>query len=174
MYSKEHAMDTRLVASAVLRLSDECWIVTALLHREEPERQDFTISEIVKRAEQERIVGPVRAGFRPHVSLHCVANLPPNPGKQRMLYATGKRTRRLYRPGDDYHPLREGSDEHPSRHDLPEEYRGLLDWYESEYCKKTLPRAPADPFLELFGSGHEVWADEKPDDYLRRLREGWE
>lgn len=167
-------MKTHLLDPSVLRLSDECWIITALLHREFPERQDFTISEIVERAQRERISGPVRAGFRPHATLHCVANLPPNPGKQRMLYATGKHTRRLYCPGDDFHPLREGADEHPSRHDLPEEYRDLLDWYANEYCKRASPQTSVDPFLELFGSGRELWADEKPDDYVRRLREGWE
>ena len=35
------------------RVADEVWIATALLHREQPERKDFTIQEIRKRAERE-------------------------------------------------------------------------------------------------------------------------
>jgi len=31
-----------------------------------------------------------------------------------------------------------------------------------------------DPLLELVGSGKRLWADEHADDYVRRLREGWE
>ncbi|MGH9790360.1 MAG: hypothetical protein ACRD5W_04045 [Candidatus Acidiferrales bacterium] len=165
-------MLTKSQRYASIRLADECWIVTALLHRDFPDHSDFTISEIVQRAEREMVSGEVRAGFRPHVTLHCVANLPPNPGKQRMLFATGKHTRRLYRPGDDYHPQREGSDECPAREDVPEEYRDLLDWY-TEYCNTPAQRAP-DAFLELFGSGRELWANEKPADYVRRIREGFE
>lgn len=166
-------MPTQIYRSRVLRLADECWVVVALLHQTFPDRPDFTISEIVARAEQERVFGNLRPGFRPHVTLHCVANLPPNPGKRRMLYSTGKHTRRLYRPGDDFHPQRQRSDERPAKEDLPEEHIGLLDWYENVYCKEAAGQPPADPFLELFGSGRELWAGEKPDDYVRRLREEW-
>jgi hypothetical protein len=31
-----------------------------------------------------------------------------------------------------------------------------------------------DPLLALRGSGKRLWADEHADDYVRRLREGWE
>ena len=31
----------------------------------------------------------------------------------------------------------------------------------------------SDPLLELFGSGSEVWADERADDCVERLRQGW-
>jgi hypothetical protein len=31
-----------------------------------------------------------------------------------------------------------------------------------------------DPLLALRGSGKELWADEHADEYVRRLREGWE
>jgi len=31
-----------------------------------------------------------------------------------------------------------------------------------------------DPLLELLGSGRELWADEHADEYVRRLRDGWE
>ena len=31
-----------------------------------------------------------------------------------------------------------------------------------------------DPLLQLIGSGKDLWADEHADDYVRRLREGWD
>ncbi len=32
----------------------------------------------------------------------------------------------------------------------------------------------ADPLLQLYGSGKDLWADEHADEYVRRLREGWD
>ena len=155
-------------------LSDEVWIVTALLHRDNPDRNDFTISEIVRRAHEAEVVGRVRPGFRPHVTLHCVANLPPNPGKTRVLYATGKHTRRLFRLGDDYHPEREGAKTKPEPEKIPEEYQDLLNWYSAVYSGPSSQTEVPDPMMALFGSGRQLWADEHPNDYVRRLREGWE
>jgi hypothetical protein len=31
-----------------------------------------------------------------------------------------------------------------------------------------------DPLLALRGSGRDLWADEHADEYVRRLREGWD
>jgi hypothetical protein len=31
-----------------------------------------------------------------------------------------------------------------------------------------------DPLLALYGSGKGLWADEHADEYVRRLREGWD
>jgi hypothetical protein len=31
-----------------------------------------------------------------------------------------------------------------------------------------------DPLLALCGSGRHLWADEHADEYINRLREGWE
>ena len=31
-----------------------------------------------------------------------------------------------------------------------------------------------DPLLKLRGSGKEIWANEHADEYIRRLRKGWE
>ena len=31
-----------------------------------------------------------------------------------------------------------------------------------------------DPLLSSMGSGKKVWADEHADEYVRRLREGWD
>jgi len=157
-----------------LKVADEVWIVTALLHREQPGRPDFTVEEIVERAKRAGLSRPLRPGFYVHVVQHCVANRPPNPGRYRMLFETAPGRRRLFRKGDSYHPEREGAKMTPSREDLPLGYSGLLAWY-GEWCSAAVNNAPkADPLLLLRGSGKQLWAGEHADDYVRRLREGWE
>lgn len=159
-----------------LKVADEVWISTALLHREHPLRADFTVNEIVQRAQKEAASGRLRPGVYVHVVQHCVANRPPNPGRYRMLFETGRRTRRLFRRGDPYHSGREGGKVVPAKEDIPPEYHALLDWYRSEYAgpKDAEDQEKADPLLALRGSGKALWAEEHADEYVRRLREGWE
>jgi len=156
-------------------VADEAWIATALLHREHPDRVDFTISEIVERARREDPDHQQRPGLRTHVTQHCVANRVPNPGAYRMLTATGKHTRRLFRPGDPQHPRRKGKIL-PERDQIPEKYHKLLDWYENSYAKSaTSPLPGEDPILALSGAGRAIRrSDEHPDDSVRALREGWQ
>lgn len=156
-----------------VKVADEVWIATALLHKQQPHRDDFTIEEIVDRAREERLTPSLRPGVRVHATQHAVANRPPNPGRYRMLFATGRSTRRLFRPGDPSHPARDGAKIMPEPEEVPSEYRHLLDWYSDVYSRKsTHPKN--DPLLALRGSGKKLWADEHADAYVRRLREGWE
>lgn len=153
-----------------LKVADEVWIATALLQREHPDRDDFTAKEIADRAEQENITGALRKGVYVHALLHCVANLPPNPGRYRMLYETTKGRRRLFRPGDRYDSKREGGKTVPPREAIPERYWPLFDWYAS-----WAGDGPGeDPLLALAGSGRGIWGKEHADDFVRRLREDWE
>ena len=62
----------------------------------------------------------------------------------------------------------------PEREDLPDEYRNLLDWYHDWNCDSIENRIKNDPLLALRGDGKDLWADEPADEYVRRLREGWE
>lgn len=157
-----------------LKVADEVWISTVLLHREQPTRADFTVEEIVERARREALVGALRPGVYVHVVQHCVANRPPNPGRYRMLVETSPGRRRLFRPGDAYHPAREGAKITPNPEDIPQGYKGLVDWYRDWCSEAAGSRSDADPLLSLAGSGKHLWADERADDYVRRLREGWE
>jgi hypothetical protein len=157
-----------------VKVADEVWIATALLHTENPPREEFTIREIVERAGKEGITRPLRPGVYQHVSQHCVANRAPDPGRYRMLFATGKGTRRLFRPGDPYHPEREGAKTHPAKDEIPARYHRLVDWYEREYAAGPRVDVRSDPILGLRGLGREIWEGEDPDEYVRRLREGWE
>ena len=152
-------------------VADEAWIATALLHREHPEREDFSKKEIVRRAE--RIAGPepLRPGVGHYVSYHAVAQKRPNPGRHCLLFATARGRRRLFRPGDPRHPDRRGNVV-PQRSRLPAAYRSLIDWYHTVYAIRR-EDAPPDPVLALRGVGRALWADEEADAYVARLREGW-
>jgi hypothetical protein len=161
-------------ATVAIRVADEVWIVLALLHREQPSQADFPVEHIVERARKEAITGTLRPGFYVHVVQHCVANRPPNPGRYRMLFETRKNHRRLFRPGDSYDLRRENSKVTPDRGSVPAKYAPLLDWYEREYAARSVDDAKADPLLALRGSGKKLWAAEHADEYVRRMREGWE
>lgn len=166
------------ITKPTIKVADEVWVATLMLHQRYPERPDFLIEEIVEFAESAkelRFMGPLRPGFYVHVVQHCVANRPPNPGRYRMLFETSPGHRRLFRHGDAYHPQREGGKISPKPEDLPENwFRGLLSWYRG-WCETAIERAVEDdPLMALRGSGKHLWADEHADDYVRRLREGWE
>jgi hypothetical protein len=169
---------TTTIAKPTIKVADEVWIATAMLHQRHPDRADFSIEEIVElagSAKELRFMGPLRPGFYVHVVQHCVANRPPNPGRYRMLFEAASGRRRLFRLGDPYHSAREGGKILPKAEELPENwFRGMLTWY-SGWCAAAVERAVEDdPLLALYGSGKDLWADEHADEYVKRLREGWE
>ena len=157
-----------------LKVADEVWIAAALLHREHSEAADFSIEEIVERARQAGLHEPLRPGVYVHVVQHCVANRRPNPGRYRMLFETSEGRRRLYRIGDAHHPDREGSKITPDLEDIPNGYSELLNWYRKWAEREARDLQDNDPLLKAQGSGRHLWADEPADEYVRRLREGWE
>ena len=155
----------------LIRVADEVWIAAALLHRRYPDREDFTVGEIVRRAGEERVAGlaELRSGVQSHAYLHCVANRPPNPGRYRMLVETAK-GRRLFRPGDPCHPLRAAGKTVPEARAVPAPWRGLIDWYRRDYAGGGEDGA-ADPILALrCAAGGAVGED--PDAWLARSRRG--
>jgi hypothetical protein len=188
---------TPLAVSIEVSCAVEVFLATALLHRERPEQNDFTIQEIVNRAARENVTGEMRSGVNVHASQHCVANRAPNPAKHRMLFATGKHTRRLLLPGDDIHDGRTGKI-FPEVDDVPVKYLSLLDWAKERYkggvsvsngpgnggtgnaasprekAEAEAPRRHLQVLLDLRLAGVHLANGEDPDDYVRRLREGWD
>ena len=156
--------------TATIRVADEVWIATALLHREHPGAADFSLKEIEARLAREGLTDDKRPGVYPHLSVHCVANRAPDAGRYRMLFETASSRRRLFRPGDPYHPKREGGKTVPDRSEIPVKYHALLDWYEREWA----PAAPNDPLLALASRYRDLWKGVDADDYVRQLREGFE
>jgi hypothetical protein len=167
----------------------EVFLAAALLHREQPGRSEFTIQEIVTRAARENITGELRSGVQVHASQHCVANKAPNPARHKMLFATGKHTRRLLSPSDEPHPGRTGKI-FPDPGEVPEQYLPLLEWARDRYAHQDsspnrpeansagqpaeIPRRHLQNLLDLRLAGAHLANGEDPDDYVRRLREGWE
>jgi hypothetical protein len=157
-----------------LKVADEVWIVTALLHRENPSRTDFAVEEIVERAKEEKLSDSLRPGVYIHAQMHCVANRPPNPGRYRMLFETRPGHRRIYCASDPFDPRRDGSKMVPAAADIPEKYRPLIQWHR-DWCKGQSKSASRfSGLLALEGSGKDLWADESADEYVNRLREEWE
>ncbi len=171
---------TMLIAETGARFAaaDRVWIATALLHRENPSKADFSLQEIRKRGEREGFVEERTNTFYVHVNQHCVANRQPNPGNHRMLTETSEGRRRLYRSGDSTRPGRTGKIV-PRREDIPNKYRHLLDWYQ-KWGVNSPSRGSGgagpdlDPLLRLRGSGREIWKHQHADEFVRSLREGWE
>jgi hypothetical protein len=156
--------------TATVRVADEVWIATALLHRENPRAIDFTLKEIEARVAQEGLTAGNRPGVYTHVAVHCVGNRAPDKGRYRILLETGPSRRRLFRPGDPYHPGREGGKVVPERSEIPSKYHALLDWYEERWS----PAREKDPLAALAAKYRDLWRGVNPDDYVRRLREGFE
>lgn len=89
-----------------------------------------------------------------------------------MLYETRRGHRRLFLPGDDWHPDRKDAKTHPEPEALPEEYRDLIVWYQR--FGKSRGGSTDDPILALRGLGREIWQGVDPDEYVSDLRKGWE
>src|SRR5271156_6232609 len=136
-----------------LKVADEVWVATALLHRAHPDRTDFSISEIVAQASLLSHGSALRPGVYVHVVQHCVANRAPNPGRYRMLYESAPGRRRLFRNGDNYDLAREGAKIVPSTEDIPSEYTGLVDWYRDWNQNSIEERIKNDSLLALYGDG---------------------
>lgn len=162
------------MATGKILVADEVFVATALLHKEHPNRDDFTISEIVGRVADLNLYGTLRPGVRVHATLHCVANREPNPGRRRMLYATGLHTRRLLRSGDFVHPGRDGKI-WPDPESLPEQYRELIEWAKKRYgADPQRAKRWLEGIFAMRGLGRELWRRQEADEYVRSLREDWE
>lgn len=166
--------DVDLDAATGIKVADEVWIATALLQMENPGRADFSVAEIVDRAAAEAVTEQLRPGVRQHTQQHCVATLPASPNTYRMLTETRPKYRRLFHSGDTVHQDRREGKMTPAAQDLPERYAYLLGWYRTWSKKLDQRAAPEDPLLALYGSGKQLWSDEPADQYVARLREGWD
>lgn len=156
--------------TAAIRVADEVWIATALLHRERPDAADFTSAEIEARLIAEALTDEPRPGVRVHISSHCVANRPADTGRYRMLFETGKSRRRLFRPGDPYDRSRDGGRVTPDRDAIPARYHALLDWYAQHWARSR----GDDPLLALAARHRKIWRGVGGDRYVKTLREGFE
>jgi hypothetical protein len=115
-----------------MRVADQAWIATALLHRENPGQLDFSLQQIIERADQE-FGRPLQPGVWQHIVSHGVAQNNPTPARLRLFTKTRRSRRRLFRPGDAFCAERTGRT-YPDPLQLDERYRSLVDWYVREYA----------------------------------------
>ena len=123
-----------------MRVADQAWVATALLHKENPERTDFTLDEVLRRAGAE-FGYPLQPGVRQHIVSHGVAQIQPTPARLRMFTRTDRARRRLFRPGDAVNPNRTGPT-YPDPQRLDEKYRPLVEWYLRQYAHVDAARTP--------------------------------
>jgi hypothetical protein len=110
-----------------------------------------------------------------------------------MLFATSKHTRRLLLPNDEVHSGRIGKI-FPDAGEIPDKYLPLLGWasrrFEQSAGMAAAVPVPAtsnsgdsegqterrwlESLFELEGLGKDHWKDVDPDEFVRKLREGWE
>jgi len=50
----------------------------------------------------------------------------------------------------------------------------LLKWHENRTRSRQGRQHSFDALLALQGTGRDLWADEHADEYVNRLRKGWE
>jgi len=151
-----------------LTVAEAVWIAVAVLHRDHPDAPDFSSREIFKKVRELSLTSRTDDTLNAHIAKHCVANTSPDPNRVRMLFATARGRRRLFREGDPYHPERAGHPTHPAWEDLPSPLHSLRDWYESTW---NTVKVEQDPLLAAIGIGREVWANQHADEYVAELRD---
>lgn len=117
-----------------MRLPDKVWIAAATLHKRLPYREDLGVHQILRVYKDVFGRWDMSPGVPATILQHAVANRPPSPGTTRMLYATRRGWRRLYKLGDDCADGRTGRYA-PVYDHLPDRFKELLDWYESVYLQ---------------------------------------
>jgi len=153
------------------------WVATALLHRENKEKEDFQIKDIFQKVKDEKLISTADSTIMSHITVHCVANTKPWPNKHRKLYRTLPGWYRLYKDGDDYHTSREGGWTIPSSSEVPAKYRHLIEWYNTEYNAgaKPKPKSTGLTVTQVEEDGkakiptnilEKLDLDPKQDDYL--------
>jgi len=154
-----------------VKVADEVWLATANLHHSHPERFDFSVQEIREEVARLNLVGVIRPGVQIHLSVHCIANKAPNPGRYRMLMETTPGRRRLYREGDSFHSGRARGKITPAREEVPAKYRFLLDWYCSEYSKRIKsPPVAGTPGWEVVEKLRGLFSQEDAREMMEFIR----
>jgi len=173
-------MATIAYAKDHVKVADELYLIVALLHRENPHSNSFTIAEILDRAAKEGL-GTSRAdqrSLRQHAYEHAAANVPPGKqgGRYRMVFREEDNRIRLLRQSDYVHPERHQK-LRPNLEEIPERYHELVQWAE-RWQRKESQKASGSQWLaglhELRGLGSDLWRGTDADKYVRDMREGWE
>jgi len=152
-----------------LKVADAVWVATAMLQREHPDVEGFSVGDIVAKVKQEGLTEGQESSIYLHANQHCVANRPPKDARLRMLFQTKGNLRRIFCPSEPFHPARNGR-YCPEPRELPDELLPLIDWYQTWCAKQSRRMVTDDPLLALAGTGEGRWGLDAVH-YVRRLRE---
>lgn len=156
-----------------LKVADAVWIATALLHDSHPEAAGFSPSAIREEVLRRHFTDKDQKTIYQHIVQHLVATKPKDPNSRKMLTEIENGLRRLYIPGDPFHPSKQNGRSVPKAEDLPRNLLKWLAWYETwsrNHSPKRPPARAVDPMEALEGT----WTFGDGDTYLREMREGWE
>jgi hypothetical protein len=161
-----------------VKVADELYLIVALLHRENPSQDAFSVAEIAARAAFEGLGGARedQRSLKQHAYEHAAANVAPGKrgGRYRMVFRQEDNRIRLLWPSDYVHPERHQKF-HPEPSEVPERYHELLAWAKSRQEPAGIDaKGWLSGLLGLRGLGKQVWAGVDPDEYVRSLREGWQ
>ncbi len=159
-----------------VKVADAVFVGAALLHMENPERQEFSLREIEERTLREGLWHGKVGSISAHVSRHCVANSKPDGGAYAILFETRKSMRRLLVPGDPIDSGRVNGKKWPEKEALPPPYRHLVDWAKSRFdgAATGIDVGWLGSLVAARGLGLAFSGGASPDDHVRTLREGWE
>ena len=172
LHHKEEFVKTQALTK--LKVADEVWIAVALLHREHLRLPIFPLKKSLT------VLGGKASTnlFVPGSTFtsSCIAS----PIARRTRAATvclSKRRRAADASFAEEMPIIRTAQTQKSVRNpriCPLGYVDLLDWYRDWSIAASRSLVEADPLLQARGSGKHLWADEHADEYVRRLREGWE
>ena len=145
------------------------WIATALLHKENPDRQSFQTQEIIQKVKDLGLLNATEATLSVHVSHHCVASSKASPDTHRKLTRVQNGWYRLFKPGDSFHPSRERGRIEPLTEMVPTEHRHLLDWFKNEYCKNEEITNSSEILTEAMFARVEQNSVELPNEVVSAL-----
>lgn len=133
--------------------ADELWLALADLIRHSDSQQSFAPAEILRRAQE--LFGHSRSSWPAHLEIHNLANLPPESADFCLMVRLPEGTLRLFRPGDERHPLRRGRT-YPDPQYLPSEFQPVVRWYLDSYVP-TRKREAVDPVIAMLGVARGAW-----------------
>ena len=159
---------------ARIKVADEVWLATALLHRENPSRG--------LHAQGNRGAGCERGDrrrtatwcLRSRRSQHCVANRAPTPDAIACSTKRGPDIAACFVSATATIRNAKEARSPPERMRSLRATRISSSWYEDWSQSQGEKASESDPLLALYGSGKKLWADEHADEYVARLRAGWE
>jgi len=125
------------------------WLATAILHRENHQKDAFSAKEIFSKVKQLNLLSVSDSTINMHITSHCVADGKASPDRHRKLTRVQSGWYRLYKEGDSFHETRSKGQSAPLAEMIPLEFRDVVEWYNvqynSQYNKSNVSKLDFEP-----------------------------